>query len=613
MAQISVSSFLELKSAIEDSINDDIIVTSDITFEGGIKVNISKSNIIIDCNNCTITDNNNTSFTSTIYLPSTTNTISITVKNAIWKGRNYYGVVAVTDGNVNSSITLDNINYIGPQFVYNRSGITNINNCTVTIDKNGASSTAQEFCEGNRINISGNVKVVSNSTSDAIIWFINSGASLTIEENANFDVNASSTYFLYTDHSPILLFKKNSFTKIITKSGLFYASGSSTHIASSFTLEEGASFIAYKQVGNTIPLFKCLSSFTLQKNSTFKLFSEVISSTPLMYFGQTASVNFNSPKSVVLYNRGGDVFSFQSGSSSNPNVINITSEMLRLWDVAKYPIEDAGTLDNAPNSEYYKKSYSENINLTIKTSSSQVIGVESNLENEDVGYPLSTSIKILTSKVLSMGELKLIVDEINDKSSAIDGSVEPNATVKIEYGDTSSSIVSDENGNFSFPIENPISVNTNVKISTNKDFLTKTITILSLGTLSVTSLPKLDFNPFTKVIQENIIYRKISDWTIRVTDTRNQKGNWFLYAHILSPFSYEENQLEDALILKQGDNISIVNETPLLIYASTQNNEITDIVWNKDEGFLLKLNTNITYVAGNYKTNLFWELTTEEK
>ena len=112
------------------------------------------------------------------------------------------------------------------------------------LKKNDSSTNPQEFCEANRMTIEGNVKVISYASSDAVIWFAGTGASLTVEESANFDVSATNTYFLYTDVSPVILFKQSSTTTITTRSGLFYASGSSTHIASSFALEEMASFTA---------------------------------------------------------------------------------------------------------------------------------------------------------------------------------------------------------------------------------------------------------------------------------------------------------------------------------------------------------------------------------
>lgn len=613
MATANVSSFEELKSKIEDTTTTEIIINNDIIFNGGIKVNANKSELVIDFNNHSVIDNNNLSFTNTIYVASTTNTISITVKNATWDGRNYYGVIGVYDGNTNTTITLDNINYIGPQFVYNKNGTTNIKNCYITIDKNNSTTNAQEFCEANRLNIIGNVTVISRSTSDAIIWFTGTNASLTVFENSSFNVSASSTYFLYTDVSPVLLFKKDSSTTITTKNGLFYASGSASHIASSFTLEENASFVAYKQQSNTIPMFKCVSNFTLNKNSTFRLFSEVISSTALMYFGKSANIQINDPKNVVLYNRGGNIFSFNNTSASTPNTININTEMLRLWNIAKSPLSDAGSFSDPPTTQYFKKDYVENINVIAKITSS-LTSVDNNLNSEDNGYPMTTSsLKLLTSNVISIGKVTLGANEINDTATTIVGYTNPNANLKISFDEKSLTTTANHSGTFSVPLENNLTVGTIVTISSNSNFLTKNLPFVVVGSIKITKLPTLNFYSFTTNSNKNTIYRQDINFSIEVTDSRASGGNWYLYAYIESPLTSNTNKLEDALIFIKDGVKHKLTTTPLIIYTGSWNKEekITTISWKNDEGFILNIDPSKTYFSGDYQTTLYFQIYTD--
>ena len=612
MAVANVSNFAELKTAIEDTTSTEIIVNGDIVFGDGAKINISKSNVVIDFAGHTVTDSSNLSVSTTIYVPSTTNTISVTAKNAVWNGKNYYGVIGVYDGNTNTTINLENISYTGPQFVYNKNGITNIRNCTVKIDKNESSTTAQEFCEANRLNISGRVNVTSNSDSDAVIWFSGANAALTVAENAIFEVTAGSTYFLYTDVSPIMLFDHNSTTTITTKSGLFYASGASSHIAQSFTLEENASFVASKYVSNTVPMFKCVSNFTLKNNSTFRLFSEVISSTALMYFSQAANINITSPQNVVLYNRGGYAFSFGTGSSSSPNVINVETEMLRLWNIAKSPLSDAGGYDNAPTSEYYKNNYAQNINLNIKASTSQLLSVDNDLTSDDTGYPITTSTKLLSSSVISMGKMSLNVDKISDQSTSIKGLTNANSNIKVEYLDQTKLTTADPYGSFTLDLDAPIAINTSVKISANKQFLTKWLTTTVDGSVTITNLSPLKFNTFTSKSNQNLIFRQNPDWSIQITDTRVQGENWYLYAYIQNPLSSGENNLDDVLIYKKDNVDYVLSQTPLLVYSGKRNedSQVTTLTWENMEGFLLKLE-NEAYPSGDYQTEILWEVSTE--
>lgn len=51
MSTINVSSFAELKTAVEDTTSTEINILNDITFSGGIKINVAKSETIINFNN----------------------------------------------------------------------------------------------------------------------------------------------------------------------------------------------------------------------------------------------------------------------------------------------------------------------------------------------------------------------------------------------------------------------------------------------------------------------------------------------------------------------------------------------------------------------------------
>ena len=613
MATKSVSSFAELKLAVEDADTTEIVVTNDIVFgSGGAKVNLTKSNLVIDFGGHTITDSNTLTFTNAIYIASTTNTITVIAKNAKWLGRNYYGVVGVYDGNTNSSIVLENIDYIGPQFVYNKNGKTTITNCTITLEKNGSSAGPQEFCEANRLTISGNVVVNSLATSTAVVWFTGANASLTVEENSTFEVIAPSTYLLYTDVAPDLLFKKNSSTKISTKGGLFYNSSSSSHIAKTFSLLEDASFIAYKTASSSVPMFKCQSAFSIAENATFQLFSEVSSTSALVYFSQVANISILSPKSVVLYNNGGNVFSFQTGSASSPNILTVATNLFCLWDSAKTPLSSAGDFDDVPTTQYHKKDYASNVEMKINLSSSQVLSVENNLTDQDVGYPLTTSINLLKSKVISMGNLTLSVDEITDLSQAVTGTTDALANVKVENGSAQFLGTANDDGSFSVALTNTPTVDSVVKTSVNKQFLTKSLNSIVVGTISISKISTLNYLTFVSPSASNIIFRQNADWSIEVTDTRTSGGEWYLYAHIVEPLSFENEKLENALVFKYNGQKTILSSSPLLVYTGKwqQSQTVTTISWSEIEGFLLEIVPNFEYKAGKYSTNLFWQIST---
>ena len=143
----SVTTFAELKAAVEDADTTEVTLGADIVFQSGIKIHTTKKTFTLDGQGYTVTDMNSSAASSALYVPTGFGFAQITVKNAVWSGRNYYGVVCVYDDTANAgvSILLDNVKYNGPQAIYNRYGTTTVNDCDFTIEKNGASSSAQEF------------------------------------------------------------------------------------------------------------------------------------------------------------------------------------------------------------------------------------------------------------------------------------------------------------------------------------------------------------------------------------------------------------------------------------------------------------------------------------
>lgn len=610
---MNVSNFKELKAAIEDSVTTEITVTQDITFEsGGARVNVAKSNLVIDFGGHNVTDNNSSSFTDTIYIPSTTNTISVTAKNAVWTGRNYYGVIGSYDGNTNSTTILSNINYTGPQFGYNKNGTTKIDGCTVVLDKGSSSTNPQEFCEANRVIISGNVSVTSNSTSNAVIWFTNVNAALTVEENATFKVTALSTYFLYTDVSPVMTFKKGSSTTITTKGGLFYTTGTSSHIAQSFIMEENSSFVATKTTNNSVPMLKCISTMSIAQNATFNLFSPQSSSAALVYFAQAANVTFDRCKSIVFYNNGGNVFSFATGSSSNPNKISIISQILRTWQTAKTPLTSAGGFDDVATSTFHKSDYS-NSTTEITSTNSQILTLTNNLADGDSGYPMTTAtLNLLSCKVFALGSLLLSANPVSDQSTNVSGTADASANILAKFQESSLTATATTAGEYSVTLPEKLAVNTVVNISANKNFLVKTQTLTVTGSVSITKISPLKFIWFSTKPQKSQIGRVDPNWEIEITDTRVSGDEWYLYAYINSPLTSGNNKLENSLVLKQNDTQTTLSESPILVYTGkfTTQNAKTNITWSEIEGFLLATDPTKTYVSGKYDTQILWQIST---
>lgn len=534
--------------------------------------------------------------------------MTVTVKNAVWSGRNYYGVICVYDDTANANVTIviDNVTYTGPQMIYNRYGTTIVRDCTVSIEKNGASVSPQEFAEANRIILDGKTTINNTSTSTAVIWFPFANSAFTVSENSTVTITAPNTYMFYTDSAakPIFNFAQNSDTRISTKGGLFYSAGTGAHIASSCTIAQNATLYAIATSNGSVPLFKCSGKFTIENDAS--LFLITLASSPVLYSSTTSEIAFTSPKNVVLYSNGGKVLSFATGSTSAPNTVNLAAKQINYWTKAKTPFESAGGFDDIPASTF-SKSDGQNVNITQTLTSSAVISTTSNLTAQDTGYPISTATFDLTkAAVLSLGKLNVDVDRITDISSAVSGLTDADATVTYADSQQNESGKSAADGAFSMPITKKAVVGDTATIKSNKNFLISSVTAVVTGSVSITRLPDIPFNAFVAPRKTASIRRIDADWHLQLTDTRTNGGKWSLYVYLKSPLTNALEIVENAVVFTD-DSTEILNETPIEIANGTSDKAgIIDITWTFDKGILLDIEAEKAYGKGNYSSTLEW-------
>lgn len=611
-----VNTFQEFYNAITDSVTTDIVLGNNIAFgSGGIPIQKTKGNITIDGNGYTITDYSSTLSNNCLRLVDISGSITVTVKNVIWNGKNYYGMVYVPDSSNGNNVTTvyENVRYTGPQASYNRRGITNFTDCTIKIERNGGAADPQEFVEVNRLIIGGTVTVDAQTASDSVIWFTYYNTSLTVEQDAVFIVNALLTYMFYSDVSePAMLFEANSKTSITTAFGLFLYSGTSNHMASSFTVRSNASFSSIQIARNgTVPTLKCRNNLTVENNaSLYVAVPPTGTASPLIYFPETASVNFYNPKSIVLYNISGPIFSFNRGTTASPNVININAELLNMWTTAK-PYASAGNFEDTPQ-RAINKIDGQNIDAVIYTTSSTTSSITSNLLPVDTGAPLTAAnFNIIQARVISMGSIDIEHESITDISTSFTGTTEKQANTRIIYNTTVLNGISDNEGQFDMPIPVPFAAGSEFSFGVNWMFLIKFIKVNVEGSVRISHLSELIFTTFVSPISNSIVQRVDESWYIEVTDTRLVLGmDWFLYVSLPTPLTSGTDTLSDALILKQNTFQLIVPSTFILVVQglSTGSPKVTRISWNKLEGFLLKIVSDYYYNAGYYVSRMNWQL-----
>ena len=605
MATKTITSFTEFKSAVEDSETNEIILAADITFESGIKIPLTKKTLVINGENHKITDMNSSAASSALYVPTGFGSLTVTVKNTVWSGRNYYGMVCVYDDTANAGVSLifENVKYNGPQAIYNRYGSTTMDSCDITIEKNGSSASAQEFSETNRLILAGTTSINCLSTSGSVMWFAFANAEITVEADAVINISAPNTYLIYSDTAakPKLTFQRGSSTVINVKNGLFYASGTGAHIASSCTIEQGASLSVTSSANNGVPLFKCAGDFSLMQGGSLSLVMPQSGSSPLMYFSTAAKVNFESPKNVLLYSNSGKVFSFASGGT-----VSVTAEQVNFWSKSVTPYAAAGGFDDIPTTAIYKAN-GESVSITQTLTQSAVTATTSNLTEGDGGYPLSaTNFDLTRATVFSAGTLPPSVKARDDPTSRINGSTDPNAAIRVTDAEQTLSASSDNAGLFAVQTGRNPTVDEVITVQANKSFLTVKKSVTATGSVSITRLPDIPFNAIGTPRYSAPLDRIEPNFEIELTDTRKNGGKWALYVQVESELQSNGNVIAEALTFTDNEVTTLGSSPTLIAEGQTDGAQKISLSWEKTKGVLLNISENDVYDGGKYVAKLKW-------
>jgi len=604
MAAKTVATFTELKAAVEDADTTEITLSADMTFTSGIKIPATKKTLTINGGGHTVTDMNSSSASSALYVSTGFGTADITVKNVAWSGRNYYGIVCVYDDTANAgvSVLLEKVTYNGPQAIYNRYGTTTVKNCNFTIEKNGSSASAQEFCEANRLIIAGNTTINCLSSGTAVMWFAFAGAELTVEADAAVNITAPNTYLIYSDTAakPKLTFGHASTTAISVKNGLFYAAGTGAHIASSCTIERNATLSVASSANNGVPMLKCAGDFTLMQGGSLFLTQPQSGSSPLMYFSTAAKIAFQSPKNVVLYNYSGKVFSFAAGAT-----VSFAADQVNYWTKSVTPYTEAGGFTDIPTTAVFK---ADGTALSVtQTLTSAVTATSSDLTEGDGGYPLSaTNFDLTKATVLSIGNLPLTVNPVNDLSTAVYGTTDKSADVQVVYGGQTFSSQADTDGQFSVKTDQKFLVGSTVAVGANKHFLTAKKSVTATGSVSITSLPDIPFNAIGTPRYSAPLERITPDWQIELTDTRTSGGHWALYVAIESELQSNGNVIAGAVTFTDENTSTVGSELTLVAEGQTSAPQKIYLSWDKAKGVLLDIAQDAVYAGGKYVAKLKW-------
>lgn len=410
---VAVETSTELKTVLEGNNTYTLIyLANDIVLTQGITILGSKSEVTIDGlyptdgtgTIHTYTDMNSASYNDAIGV-RTASSIHVTVQNLNVVGKNYYGLIYVSEdsSHQNVVVTYKNITYNGPQITYHPSGLSIYHDLNINIIDSTA-AVANEVAEAGSLQIGGKTIISHNSTGDSSFWFrgYTSNPYLEILEGA--DVSLTTTRdVVYTGNYLKLTINKNASFKITTRYGFFRNNG---HQASSILVDENSTFsVIQTQSNGNYAMLSCRGTFTVNNKATLYLESNYSNSAPLILFNTSSSTfNITNPKSIILYNS-----SYACLSFSSTVTFNITCGKLDYW-LTSPTLISTGVIQNNPLYSWYK-SDDTNLSIVASITSSKTTITSNNLtESEIQSLPSLDLLTFQTAKTLrfiDFGNLEL--------------------------------------------------------------------------------------------------------------------------------------------------------------------------------------------------------------
>ena len=410
---VAVETSAELKEILEGNNTYTLVyLAKDIVLAQGITILGSKSEVTIDGLYPTdgtgiihtYTDMNSAGSNDAIGV-RTDSSIHVTVQNLNVIGKNYYGLIYVseTSSHQNVVVTYKNITYNGPQITYHPSGLSIYQDLTINIIDSTV-VVANEVAEAGSLQIGGKTTITHNSTGDSSFWFrgYNSAPYLEILEGA--EVSLTTTRDVaYTSNYLKLTINKNASFSVNTKYGFFR---NNSHQASSILVDENSNFsVIQTQANGSYAMITCRGAFTVNNKATLYLQSNYSNSAPLILFNTSSSeFNITNSKSVILYNS-----SYACLSFSNTATFKITCGKIDYW-LTSPTLISPGVIENNPLYSWYK-SNDENISIVASVTSSKTTITSNNLTTEETQtLPSLSLLTFQTAKTLrfiDFGNLEL--------------------------------------------------------------------------------------------------------------------------------------------------------------------------------------------------------------
>lgn len=336
----------------------------------------------------------------------TASSLQVTVQNLNVIGKNYYGLIYVSESSSHQNVivTYKNITYNGPQITYHPSGLSIYQDLTINIIDSTA-SVANEVAEAGSIQIGGKTTIIHNSVGDSTFWFRGYTGLPYLEILENAQVSITTTRDIaYTGSYLKIVINKNAEFNVKTKNGFFRDNG---HQASSILIDENSIFsVIQSQANGSYATLTCRGDFTINKDAKLYMEANYQNSAPLILFNTSSSkFNINNPKSIIIYNK-----SYACISFNNTTTLNIKCGKLDYW-LTSPQLVSTGVVENNPLYSWYKSNDEDLIIESTVTSSKTTITSNNLTEEEKEKLPDLNLLTFQTAKTLrfiEFGNLELI-------------------------------------------------------------------------------------------------------------------------------------------------------------------------------------------------------------
>ncbi len=337
---VDVSNWKQLSAVLKDTATTGIRLTADIQIPRcGVAINPNKAELFIDGNGFTLHDYASNSCCDSIRLEKRGALQFIQISNLKFNGKNYYGVPYIDPCLRGITVRYENVTYVGPQLVYNRSGTVQIKDSTINLVPGYCNSTG-EVAEANFVLLEGNVTIDKNQpkSCEEIFWLtgpdsrgglrVAAGAKVFVTNNKGL-VNGSGFYYnslcdgylVFDEGSEFSYAGKNVFLQccaldkfavgknasvVIDCAGDIYCSNDIIEVEGTVTIDEGATLIAVAPTNRTD---ECI--LELEDGCKF---------------------NVNNPKYVLLFNGNNKCSGNAIDVDCDPSRFDIKAGSIRYWD-----------------------------------------------------------------------------------------------------------------------------------------------------------------------------------------------------------------------------------------------------------------------------------------